>query len=542
MLAGHFADASLQVLGFRGIFVRRSILCATAAFALFASEPAQAAWHQAKSKHFIIYSDQSPASLNAFATKLEKFDQAVRRVMRMDDPAVGDGNRLTVFVLANESAVEKMSGNKHAAGFYTPRASGSLAFVPQRTDSTDRYFSPELIFFHEYAHHLMLQDLDRPYPEWLVEGFAEFMSTAQIRKDGSVRLGDAAQHRAYSLVRGEWLPLPDLLAGNYSKLSAEQREASVYARGWLLTHYLIFDPKRDGQIQRYLASIANGTPPLQAATEAFGDLKQLERDLKSYLSRISGSITAMLIAAENSRAGPIEVRPLSPGASLVMPLRQRSKRGVNSTTAEPLAVQVRQVQARFPGDELVEATLAEAEFDVAHAEASEAAADRALKANPRNTEALIYKGRAMGLRAERLEGAARAALFQESRRVLISANKIDVEDPEPLLEFYRSFLTEGQRPTANAVAALHYASDLVPQDVGLRMNSALQFLRDSDLKAARRRLAPIAFDPHGRTMAEAARKMIDKIDAGDGQGALKAAQVDEGSSAATGARNGSDSD
>ena len=44
------------------------------------------------------------------------------------------------------------------------------------------------------------------------------------------------------------------------------------------------------------------------------------------------------------------------------------------------------------------------------------------------------------------------------------------------MEFYMAFLGEGIAPTANALAALHYASDLAPQDLGMRMNSAMAYL------------------------------------------------------------------
>ena len=51
-----------------------------------------------------------------------------------------------------------------------------------------------------------------PYPEWLVEGFAEFMSTAQFERDGTVGLGLPATHRYYGLVNLKQLPLETLLS------------------------------------------------------------------------------------------------------------------------------------------------------------------------------------------------------------------------------------------------------------------------------------------------------------------------------------------
>src|SRR5439155_20476316 len=108
--------------------------------------------------------------------------------------------------------------------------------------------------------------------------------------------------------------------------------------------------------------------------------------------------------------------------------------------------------------------LAEAEIDSGHLDAAEAAADRALKANPRDAKALVFKGRATADRAAKLTGDQRHASFETARQLFIQANKIDTEDPEPLMEFYRTFVAEGVRPTSNAIAALHYASDLAPQD------------------------------------------------------------------------------
>lgn len=506
--------------------VGRLIRCFAASVMFWFAGSAGAAWHEAKSKHFIIYSQDNPEQLQQFATRLEKFDHAVRHITKMDDPPTGDGNRLTVFVLSNESAVERMSGKKNVGGFYIPRASGSVAFVPRRAGGTDTNdWNQEIIFFHEYAHHLMLQNIDNPYPEWLVEGFAEFLSTAQFNKDGSVLLGAAAQHRAYGLVARGTQPISMLLGGNYSKLTEDQRVNTVYARGWLLTHYLVFDPKRDGQASRYVAALSNGVGPLEAATQAFGDLKQLDRDLNSYLRKITGSISAFRIGSASVQPGPIEIRKLSDGAAAVIPLRQRSKRGVDNTTAEPLAVEVRKVRAQFPPDQLVLTTLAEAEFDSGHPEAAEAAADEALKLNPRNTEAMVYKGRAIQLRAETAKGAERSAMFDQARKTYIAANKIDPEDPEPLLLFHRVFLAEGKMPTANAIEALHYASDLVPQDLGLRMTSGVQYLQQGDLKAARQTLALVAYNPHGQKLAELARAVISKIEANDAKGALQTAHA-----------------
>jgi len=93
------------------------------------------------------------------------------------------------------------------------------------------------------------------------------------------------------------------------------------------------------------------------------------------------------------------------------------------------------------------------------------------------------------------------------------------------MDFYEAYVREGRKPTDNAIAALHYASDLAPQDLGLRMNSALAYLNDGKVKDARQALIPIAYDPHAGSIAKVAHGMMDHIDAGDAKGALAAVEA-----------------
>lgn len=492
------------------------------------ASPAQAAWHVAKSRHFIIYADERPDKLHAFATRLEKFDQAARTVLNWQDPPVGDGNRLAIYVLPTADEVRKLAGEKSGflEGFYAGRATGPLVYVAKpalRPSENDP--GAESIIYHEYAHHLMMQFFDQPYPEWYVEGFAEFMSTPIFAKDGSVGLGAPPNHRAWGLFQGGGLPLETLLSGAFqaSALSKEQRE-SFYGRGWLLVHHLFLEPKRDGQLNRYILAIAGGTPPLEAARAAFGDLKQLDQDLTAYLHR--RKLTHIKIAPGAFRPVPVELQPLTPGAAQAVLLRAKLKYDLPAAEREALSAQLRQVQQRFPGDELVEATLAEVELDAGRPQAASAAADRAIKANPRNTEALVAKGRAAADLAEATaDDKAAKELFEQARQMFIAANRIDPEDPEPLYEFYRAFLREGVRPTANAIAALHAASERAPQDIGLRMNSAVVYLIEGKAAEARRPLVPVAYHPHAEKLGQVARQALARIAAGDVKGALEAART-----------------
>lgn len=487
--------------------------------AAVAAGPAGAAWQKASSAHFVIYADEPPELLRQFATRLEKFDKAVRQVRGMVDPKMGGGNRLTVFVVPDIKAVQKLAAHlsgmtPNLAGFYQGSAEGSIAVVPRRSGDTDASeMEDQSTFFHEYSHHLMYFDLSEPTPLWYSEGFAEFMSTATFAREGSVTLGRAALGRADAVDDSRTFPLEKMLSGKYDRLT-EAEWNSLYARGWLLTHYLTFEPTRKGQIQNYLKAIATGKDALAAAHDAFGDFTMLDRNLHGYLGR--SRMSAVKVAAQALAVGPVQVEPLPAGAAEIMPLRTRLKVGLTKDELAAFVPEVRAVAARYPGDAMAQVTLAEAELKARNYAAAEAAADRALAASPQSIDAMIAKGRAI---LEQASLGDKGKSFAAARSWFQKANKIDSEDPEPLMLFHEAYVRDSGRPTPNAIAALHYAAELAPQDLGLRMQSAFQYLQDGKLADARQALVPIAFDPHGQENAKSALAAIARIDAGDAKGA-----------------------
>src|SRR4051812_19863790 len=96
-------------------------LLATAA--VLQAGTAQAAWNEAISKHFHVYADESPDEIRAFATKLERFDAAVREARGKPDVNAGASTQVSVYVLPDVRAIEDLYGNGGAgvAGFYIPR-------------------------------------------------------------------------------------------------------------------------------------------------------------------------------------------------------------------------------------------------------------------------------------------------------------------------------------------------------------------------------------------------------------------------------------
>lgn len=499
-----------------------------AALGLVSAASTPAAWHEARSKHFVIYADGKPEVLRTFAERLERFDKAMRVFRQMDDPELSDANRLTIFVLNSEQAVSRLIGDSGAAGMYASRAGGAFAFVPRaagsRHESEDIH--AEQIFFHEYAHHIQLQSATA-LPAWVTEGFAEFFASAVIQPDGGVVIGRYPPYRvsaiSYIGISGE-----QIVAGMDPPQSDLQRHV-FYGQGWLLTHYFAFEKKRRGQLVRYLRNIQEGKTLQQAAQSAFGDLKQLNRDLSAYKR---GKLISLLLKPDILAVPPIAVRQLRDGEASVMPVRIQSTRGVDDRSSPGVADRARTAARVFPNDPAAQAALAEAEIDAKHYPEAALAADRALAADANNRLALILKGRAL-MELARTEP--KKADWKSIRSWFARANRLDPDAAEPLMRFYQTFLVAGTTPTPNAVKGLIYAAQLVPQDETLRLMATEQLLRDDRTAEARQMFAPLAFAPHENepTRATTAR-IMGFIVSGDAAAALRA--IDEAKAKAKASR------
>lgn len=459
---------------------------------------ARAAWMEARTTHFIVIANDSTTAVETIARRLERFDAGMRRLHRLEDTGNPGANPLTVYVLPGMDAVQDIcrigrtaASCGNVAGFYTGRAAGSVAVTSRiRNGGSPLALGGETILFHEYSHHLMLANYSGAYPRWFVEGFAEFNSTASLDSE-TVGFGKPANHRMVPLLLGQPLPIRTLLAGE-TRLRNGDAVEQIYARGWLLTHYLTFEKGRQGQLQVYLDGLNAGKPNLEAATAAFGDLDRLNRDMDAYIRRRTLSYASLSVPPVPDAA--IAARSLGVGEAAMLPVRLRLTRDMAEAAAIRLAEDARRRAAPFPQDAAVQVVLAEAEYRAGNDDAAEAAADRALAADPTNRKAMLCKGQVALRRA--VADKAAPALFAKARGWFVKANRAMPDDPAPLLLFYTAYRAAGQTPPANAVTGLERAFELAPQDDDLRMLLTFQLVRDKRLAAARTVLAPLAFSPH----------------------------------------------
>jgi tetratricopeptide (TPR) repeat protein len=471
---------------------------------MLAALPAHADWHEASTRHFVVYADQNPERLKAYAAELERFDNTMRTLIAAPNEPVGKANRVTVFVVDDTDDVVGLLKRRNVGGFYIPRAGAAFAVVPRQPQGGQFGMSAQHVLQHEYSHHLMWSlSPHAVYPAWYREGFAEVFGTMDFRDDGKIAVGKVPQMRAGGLLAGNALPIEKMLTADTRRLNQLQRQG-LYGRGWLLTHYFMLQGARPGQLNAYLDALNAGKPPLEAA-KPFGDLDKLDGELERYKR---GTLKVRLLPADGA-AVAVEMRKLTAGEAATMDVRIRSR--VRSTPA--VFQDAIKAVAPYPDDAAAQGVVAASAYWAKDYPAAEAAADRGIAADPKAADALLYKAMAKLARARAARDRSPETLAAV-RKAIGAANRLDPDDPRPLILYFRSYTDFGQAPTDMAKKGLLRAFDLAPFDKATRFAAARVLLRDGGKAEAR------------SLLAERASALIALIDAGDSEGAAKALEDD----------------
>jgi hypothetical protein len=473
------------------------------------SQIASAEYYEASSDHFLVIADQNQKDVREFTERLERYHGALMVALGRDNEKPSPSNRVTVYILRSAGQVQKLAGSdsKYLQGFYLPRAGGSVAFAPRVESEGKDVSQSEQTLFHEYAHHVMHGSAAWTKPRWFSEGFAEFYSTVRFEKNGGVGIGLPANHRAYELEQAIPVSITELLDGDaYAKKKHNGYDA-FYGRSWLLYHYLTLSGQRKGQMAIYQVALANGKSEIEAAQEAFGDLKVLDKELKAYQNK--STMMYALIAPEKLSVGPITMRKMREGEAAVIPIVMQSKRGVDEESAKLLLPQAQAIAAKFPDDPAVMAALSEAEHDAGNLDAAVTAADRTLVIDPQNVNGHVQKIYALSRMAETADDP--KAAWAKVRKVLTALNRIEQDHPIPLIYYYDSRRGSGQDVTELAAHGLEHALELAPYDQELRWKVAQQQIDEELYAPAILTLLPLANDPHNKSDDNPATKLLEDV-------------------------------
>lgn len=243
-------------------------------------------WIEVRSTHFRVISNGSEKQARRVAGQFERFREVLRNTLVKSrlDPS----SPLLILAVKDEKSLKALlpeywekKNASHPAGIFL-RSVGK-DFVALRIDAD--FENQYQIIYHEYTHSLMALNF-RSLPVWVGEGLAEFFGHATMG-DKEAGVGRPSVDQLRLLREKNLLPLETLLTAQKDSpyYNETNKTSHFYAQSWALTHLLMIGDKgaRQAQMLKYIALTSDGMPDLEAAQQAFGDVKQLEQKLADYI-------------------------------------------------------------------------------------------------------------------------------------------------------------------------------------------------------------------------------------------------------------------
>lgn len=495
------------------------LVAALIALSVAGAGTARAEWRRAESPRFVVYADMTEQEIRTAAEALEQFDAILRRFANVkDDP---DSPKLVAYLVGKALVPEVFPGaGRGLLGRYvmTPDRTAMVASTEEveeavtptgsRLRTKIRYLAARSTLQHEYAHHFMLQNSLGGYPQWYVEGFAEYYSTVTVVA-GNIDLGAFELVRVISLRDGLWTPMREIMSGAKSKANADF-VSDLYAQGWLAVSYFNSTPERQLALEKYLAAVRGGEKDLdKAIVESTGmTFREFDSALQKYMN--SKIVTRQFQGWEYS-APAIQVSTLPEGQSKTLLLDARLRLRASVTPAEKARTleDVRKVQAANANDAFTQLLAARAEIDLGDIATGRALAQAVVAAQPDNADAHYLIGLSL-MEEGRKDESMREQKFKEARPHLARAFKRDPHHVGALYQTGLSLMAGGDM-NENTANILLLAHQLAPQVGEISINTAtvLESLGRRDDAIAI--LLPVANNPHGGERSEAAQAMLDAL-------------------------------
>ena len=346
-------------------------------------------WVEVRSPHFSVVTDAGETEGRRIADRFERMRWVLQTMFPKSnvDPVAP----ILVIAVRNRSEFQRLEPEAY-------RARGQVQLGGLFLRNTDKNYillqlglaeeHPFSSIYHEYTH---LRLGTEGMPLWLNEGLAQFFQNTDI-SDKDVLLGQASAEAILYLRQNSPIPLRVLFQvdANSPYYHEEQKGTIFYAESWALTHYLEFDDlkRHQDRIGTYVGLVNQNEDPVTAATEAFGDLKELQMALEDYIHRERYQAYHL-----DSTAAPIDPQALTV-TTLTEPQR-------DAVRADFLAYSGRSDDARALLDDVLKAdsnneqaheTMGFIEFRAGHRDAAKKWYAEAVALDPESYLAQYYLG------------------------------------------------------------------------------------------------------------------------------------------------------
>jgi tetratricopeptide (TPR) repeat protein len=452
-------------------------------------------WIEVRSPHFVVVSNSSEKKVRRVADQFER----MRSVFHSLFPKLQLDPGTPIIVLAVkdekdfrglEPAAYLAKGQLKLAGLFLLGADKN--YVLLRLDVEGEH--PYAVVYHEYTH--LLFGKVESLPLWLNEGLAEFYENTEV-SEKNISVGLPIAENVMMLRQNQLMPLATLFAVDRSSpyYHEEHKGSIFYAESWALTHYLkLKDTNENTQrIGDYLHLLEHGVDSVTAATQAFGDLKQLQAALDEYIRQAGFRYWKHSGATEVDDTA-IQVRALdAPKADAV----RADFLAYNDRAADARAL-LDHILEEDPNNVLAHETMGFLEFRVRHIDEARNWYAQAVKLDSQNFLAHYY------FAAISMNGpmdAANDAQIESSLRTSIKLNPKFAPSYDRLAAFLATRhknLDEARLMALNAV-------ELEPGNLNYRMSTAnvlLQMRRGGDAVRVIRNAMRLASTPEETSKAE----------------------------------------
>ena len=348
-------------------------------------------WIEIRAPHFTVLTNAGEHDGRRVARQFED----IRGMFEQSFPKlrVDFGKPTIVFALKNEDSLKlfmpSYGQNKNAmkiAGLYKVAYDKNYAII--RTDVTGTGANEFHALYHEYAHGIFRLNY-RGMPLWLEEGLAEYWGNSQIEnKEARVGLVDVRQIRY--LQQNRLLPIQTLvtLDGTSPLYNTQDHAGLFYAESWLVVHYFQNSEGQRGKggLDKFLAALQTSDDPIEAAKQAFGDLKKLDENLDLYARQqlYTGQRVALKLTISEK---DFPARALSPAEGMIAEAGYLLRSG-HQGEALTLLHEAESLDGKAPGlhDSLGYYHFLRADYENAGKEF-----DQALAANPGDAPVYLYR-------------------------------------------------------------------------------------------------------------------------------------------------------
>jgi TonB family protein len=266
--------------------LKRFVACLFALFSAASALAQRDTWVQVSTPSFLVVSNSDEQDARRVGRQFEQMRSVFQRVFPQSD--LSTPTPIMVLAVADRANFEALEpeiylqpGQIPIGGLFLPSPEQNYVLL-WLNGPTRHLYAP---IYHEYTH-FVTSRTGEYMPLWLTEGLAQFYENTDVRED-EVRLGMGSPELMAALQRNPLLPIATLVTvDQHSPYYHQEDKASMfYAESWGLTHYLKIKDAQEGthRLIDYQELVRKNVGPLDAATQAFGDLTQLQADLHKYV-------------------------------------------------------------------------------------------------------------------------------------------------------------------------------------------------------------------------------------------------------------------